>query len=111
MVMSRLQTVAAHHGAVLRRVADGTDLGGLGLLLVDLSRDADQQLVRLQALTAGNDPPPVVVFGPHLLMRDLGPRARQAGAGRVVANSAVQGVLARLLEHEDGLQRTPKELP
>jgi hypothetical protein len=29
----------------------------------------------------------------------------------VVANSAVQGVLARLLEHEDGLQRTPKELP
>ncbi|HVD03451.1 MAG TPA: hypothetical protein VNF75_04875 [Candidatus Dormibacteraeota bacterium] len=104
MVASRVRTAAAGLGHSTRQVKTGSDLAGTDLLLVDLNRDVDRQLTLLAELLAPGIGPKVIAFGPHLLIGEIRERARKAGASRVVANSALPGVLRRSL-------RRPTEPP
>lgn len=109
MVSSRLQGIIAKHGLRLRQIAESGDLSDLRLVLVDLNRQQEIQLERLRKISSSQQSPKVLAFGPHTLMRDLGKRARQAGADRVVANSALPAVLERMLDGGDAPTGAKKE--
>ncbi len=97
MAASRVRAIAAELGHSTREVRTEADLAGLDLLLVDLNRDLDRQLVRLTELMAPQSHLQAIGFGPHLLIGGIRERARSAGATRVVANSALPAVLRRRL--------------
>ena len=108
MVTSRLSAILGHHGLSLRSIAHGADLSGLQLVLVDLNRDQESRLQTMRGLSQVTPPPLIVAFGPHVLMRDLGRRARAAGADRVVANSALPVVLEGLLARAEDPARSTR---
>lgn len=108
MVTSRLSAMLGHHGLSLRSIAHGAELSGLQLVLVDLNRDQESRLQTMRGLSQVTPPPLIVAFGPHVLMRDLGRRARAAGADRVVANSALPVVLEGLLARAEDPARSTR---
>ncbi len=89
MVVSRLTALARGLGFTLQTVRPGAAITHLDLVLVDLNRDPEGQIVRLAGLLAERPGIAALCFGPHLQLAQLKPRARAAGAQRCVANSAL----------------------